>query len=200
MTSSTGEDAVAASSSPVIVFVVPGPVLAIAQDGPVRRAVVSFAPEESSWPVQVSFAVFVANAVAHLAPGALGAEARAITTSEPMIIRTAPGASRVTISGPDTRSVDVPEGASTVSLGLPTRVGLYTVEGAVGEDATIGVNLFDERESSLATADALELPGGAQRPAVARAESAQEIWRWFVLAGFLLLTLEWLLYAWRMRI
>jgi hypothetical protein len=193
-------DGPAAAQIESIAMINEGPVIAVTQDGSARRAVVAFAPEDSSWPVDVSFAVFIANAVSYLAPGALGAEAGAETTAEPLFIRAAPGADRITAIGPVAIAADVPEGAATVSLGLPTRTGIYRVQGAVADDAIVGVSLFNELESSIATRDAVELPGGASRPAVASAAGAQEIWRWFVLAGFILLTLEWLVYAWRMRI
>jgi len=64
------------------------------------------------------------------------------------------------------------------------------------------VNLADAVESSLATADRLDLvgvPGGVAAEARVGVGAPREIWAWLVMAALVLLTLEWVLYAARMR-
>ncbi len=174
-------------------------------DGGVKRVVVGFPLERSSWWIEPGFAVFLANASEFLT--GLGAEtpAKSWTTGAPIVVRAESGAQRVRAVGPVTIEAPVlatPEGA-TASLGVPERVGIYRVEGAVGEDGVLAVNLADAEESALRTdAPGNETTGGegAQVSGVAGdREAPRELWPWFVLGAAVLLTAEWWLYAWRMR-
>jgi hypothetical protein len=63
------------------------------------------------------------------------------------------------------------------------------------------VNLLDEGESAIATADTLRVSGESVSAAVGGGGSGpREIWEWFVLAALLLLALEWFLHACMMRV
>jgi hypothetical protein len=87
-----------------------------------------------------------------------------------------------------------------VSLGVPALTGVYEVRGAAEEDAIAPVNLFDARESSIATRDSTPIATRSGSAASAGEASPREVWAWFVLAAVGFLTLEWLLFAWRMRV
>lgn len=174
-------------------------------DGGVKRIVVGFPLEHSSWWIEPGFAVFLANASEFLT--GLGAEtpARSWTTGASIVVRAESGASRVRAVGPVTIEAPVlatAEGA-TASLGVPERAGIYRVEGAVREDSVLGVNLADAEESALRTNAPGEGTTGGVGAQVAAASgdgrAPRELWPWFVLAGAALLTAEWWLYAWRMR-
>ncbi|MFG0273807.1 MAG: hypothetical protein ACF8QF_01990, partial [Phycisphaerales bacterium] len=174
-----------------------GPVIALVDGGAHPRLVVSFALAESNWPVQVGFAVFLANAAATLAPGATGAPGESVTTGEPAIVRAAAGATEVRATGPVERRVAVGEGQATVSLGALPIAGVYRLAGAT--ESVLAVNLTNEVESAIATSDEPPRVGAGEAGRGVAAAAPREIWRWFVLLGFALATLEWLLQAWRLR-
>jgi len=176
-----------------------GPVIALVEGGAAARLVVSFELARSNWPVQVGFAVFLANATAALAPGATGAPGESVTTAAPAVVRAAAGVTEIVARGPVERRARVPEGQRTASLGLLPRAGVYRVEGAAAGDEVLAVNLVNARESAIATSDEAPRVGGGDGGRGVAAAAPREIWRWFVLLGFGLATLEWLLQAWRLR-
>ncbi len=183
-----------------------GPLIGLVEQGPMRRIIVGFELARSTWGPDVSFPVFMANAVEYLTLRGEGAAGRAYTTSEPIAVVPAPGSSTLRISGPLSATVDVPEGSGgerprRVPIGVLERVGVYRVEGAAASDAVLAVNLADPTESALATAAAIDI-AGAGGPAAAQQVTdpgPREIWHWFVLLALLLASIEWLIYAWRMR-
>lgn len=186
--------------------------LAFGDDGPliasltvrgVPRAIVAFELAQSTWPLDVGFAIFLANAVETLAPRAATSSARGFTTGEPMLIAPASGAERLIAQGPATLEARVPESLGSgglVSLGVPALTGVYEVRGAAEEDAIAPVNLFDARESSIATRDSVPIATRSGSAASAGEASPREVWAWFVIGAAGFLTLEWLLFAWRMRV
>jgi hypothetical protein len=180
-----------------------GPLIAALTVGGVPRAIIAFELAQSTWPLDVGFAIFLANAVETLAPRAATSSARGFTTSEPMLIAPASGADRIVAQGPATLEARVPESLGSgglVSLGVPALTGAYEVRGAAEEDAIAPVNLFDARESSIATRDSMPIATRSGSAASAGEASPREVWAWFVLAAVGFLTLEWLLFAWRMRV
>ncbi|RMH24905.1 MAG: VWA domain-containing protein [Planctomycetota bacterium] len=177
-----------------------GPLIVELNDRGVRRALVAFDLAQSNWPTQPGFVIFMVNAIERLTRLIGEATATAYTTTEPVTVRPAPGAPSVRVRGPIEFSRPVARGAAGVELGVLPRAGAYTVEGAAEGDRLIPVNLVSAAESAIATADALDLAGGPASTAGVGVAAPREIWRWFALAGFVLLTVEWLLYAWRMRV
>jgi len=84
-------------------------------------------------------------------------------------------------------------------------VGVYTFQGAVAADRTLPVNLLSPIESALGTSDDAAAILGASGAAAAANPAAsepgrREVWHWFVFAAIALLTLEWFVYAWKMRL
>lgn len=171
-----------------------GVLIAAIDEGASRRLVLGFGPGDSNWETDPSFPLVVQLAKEWLAPRSSGAGA-SHTTGEGLSL--AGTGEEVVVRGPVERRSAVREDG-LARFGAFERVGLYEVEGA-GE-ALLAVNLFDEVESGLVTRD--ELRVGGQRVAGGGADSVtmRELWRWFVVAAFLLASLEWLLYARKMRL
>lgn len=97
----------------------------------------------------------------------------------------------------------VPEGADAgapVSLGVPALAGVYRLSGVVPDDRIVAVNVVNARESAIVTSD--DVPIATRGGASARAGEAapREVWTWFVIGAGTMLVLEWLLFAWRMRV
>lgn len=176
-----------------------GPVVVLVTGGLAPRLIVSFPVSQSNWPVQLGFAVFIANAASALAPEAAGAPGRSFTTGEPVVVRAAAGVSSVRAVGPVRREAPVREGQREVSLGALPLAGVYRIEGAAAEDEVVAVNLASAGESAIATRDEAPVVGVGEAGRGVAAAAPREVWRWFVLLGFLFATLEWLLQAWRLR-
>lgn len=174
-----------------------GVVLASADLGGLRRVVSGFDLVQSTWPVDYSFPIFMANLVESLPRvGALAAGWGA-TTSEPASPPWAIG-DGATLADPDGRERSVRAGASgEVRLGLLGLAGVWELAGQ-----PLPVNLLDETESSLAAPESLAVPGGgvaASGDGLGGAEP-REIWPWFVVAAAVLLGLEWLVFGARARV
>jgi len=178
-----------------------GPLIVEIERGPLRRVIVAFPLERSNWPLEGgSFIIFLTHAVERLGLGGAEADARAFTTAESITLRAAADAERVRIEGPvsfETTAIG-PDGVATIGR-LPL-VGLYRAENVVPRDQTLGVNLFDPTESAIATRNELIIGGVSKQAAGVGGAAPLEIWAWFVLAALLVATLEWLLFAWRMRV
>ncbi len=181
-----------------------GPVIVLVEDGAYRRLVVAFAPWWSNWPLQAGFPVFVANALDYLTLRGDESAGRAFSTAEVAVVRVPPGTRRVELSGPVPVSVAVHEGERSASLGMLERAGIYRVErfeGGVGDDGDrfVAVNLLDPSESSLALGERVRV-GSTVVEVSAGAPVPREIWAWFALAALAVLTIEWVLFAWRSRL
>jgi len=149
-----------------------GAVIAETANRGIRHLAVGFALEDSNWGVQVSMPMFFANAVRHLLPGTSGTGG-VYKTGEPI-------------------------GETGGVGGVVDRVGVVTVEGEA-----VGVSLLD-RGSTIRAGQVLEMDmsdaehsGGFDQ---ASGAGRVELWRWFVLAGLVVLTIEWTLDLLRRRI
>jgi hypothetical protein len=181
-----------------------GPVIVLAEDGSLRRLIVGFEPWKSNWPLQAGFPVFVANAVDFLTLRGEESVGRSFTTAQVATARVPEGTRRVEFSGPVRVSVSVPEGERSASLGLIERAGVYRADRFEGRDArggdrVVAVNLLDPAESALALGESVRV-GTMTARASTGAPVPREIWAWFALAALLLMTLEWLMFAWRSRV
>jgi hypothetical protein len=190
-----------------------GPVIAVCgqnsggSGGGVRRIVIGFDLAHTNWGPDLSFPIFINNAVDFLTGGSGGGMGRSFTTAEVVGVKAAAGVKELRVSGPMEFRVRVPEGPgiregedTTVALGVLERAGLYRVQGAAPPDDVVPVNLCDAFESRLSTADRINLPGAAIAAGNGEDEGAREVWHWFVGGALVLLTVEWFVFAWKSRL
>ena len=109
--------------------------------------------------------------------------------------------SEVTLRGPGGISrTAAGEPSGRVVFGVLPRAGLYRAELPSG-GRTIAVNLVSAAESALRTRDTPVVAGQTPDAQGAGAGAGTiEVWRWFVLGAFALLALEFVFYAWKMRL
>lgn len=197
-------DAQSGVSGTALAFGSGGPLVALVEHGLMRRVLIGFEPLYSTWPTHPSFTVFLGNTLDSLVGADAGAAGRWVRTEEPASVRVPPGVRTVRVRGPATFEASAPEGLAaaqnTVSLGALPRAGLYAIEGAIERDRRVAANLADAHESVAGTRDVVLLAGEARRAGSTEGAPPREIWKWFVLAALLVLTAEWLLYAWQMRV
>lgn len=173
-----------------------GPLIGLIEAGSIRHVIVPFDLADSNWPLQVSFPIFLAQAVDFLTLRGEASTGRNFTTAQACRVAVAPGSGPISFEGPVAVNVDAP-GAGEVALGVLRRAGVYTTRSPRVQDKGVAVNLLDEVESALRTRD--DLPIGATAARTPALAGQRELWPWCVMAAGALLVLEWLLYAARMR-
>ncbi len=133
----------------------------------VRHVRVGFALQDSDWAVQVGFPIFLINALEYVLPGVDGV-GEVYTTS---------------------RAIETEGGAQVVG-----DVGVVEIDGRV-----FGVGLLDADESALGVRDGVLIGSDDDGSSATRRSSMgsekRSIWRWLVLGGLGLMTIEWLGYA-----
>ncbi|MBL0870444.1 MAG: VWA domain-containing protein [Phycisphaerales bacterium] len=191
--------------------------------GVVPRVVVAFELEKSNWGPHFSFPIFLGNVLDVMAGrggvsgGRLGwafSTVDAVTVTPPtgaggvLEVKNAAGEVVQRIEGEGAEAL---ESDGRLNLSVIPRAGLYVVSrvapgganvGEIGAPGIAAVNMLSEGESLVRTHAEMKLSSNmppVKLPIGAAAEGGREIWNWFVLAAVVLLTLEWLLYAWLMK-
>jgi hypothetical protein len=167
-----------------------GAIVVAGLDGRVRRIAATFALGASNWPLLPEFPAFVASSVDYLTMRGEGSAGRAIRTNQALrLIPQRPG--EVVASGPEELRA-VAQGEDEVSLGVPSRVGVFTVTGA--EQALAAVNLTSEVESLLASPQGI-LVGQVTLAGAAPGQSMRPAWPWIVMVLAALLVVEWFVFG-----
>ncbi|HVZ93723.1 MAG TPA: BatA and WFA domain-containing protein [Phycisphaerales bacterium] len=180
-----------------------GPLILLLESGATRRLIVGFGPDASWWFKELSFPVFVKNAVDYLTLTGEDAAGRVLTTAEPIAVRALPGSAEVVAEGPATiRRTVQSGGAASVTLGVLPRAGLYALSGAENGNggADLPVNVMDLWESAIATASSVDVAGSNVVSTGVGATAPREIRDWLLIAAAALLGIEWFVYAWKMRV
>lgn len=174
-----------------------GPLILMAERGPVRAAVVGFdLLGDTDWPFRLSFPVFIHNAIRTLGGGD-GTEMRGLRTGETLVVRRPPGgaAPSCTVESPDGRKVVLAfdaEGTATFADTLTP--GFYAVE-TEGTTRHYGASLRSARETDTAPAEEGTLARAGTPMASGRAAlEPRSSWGWFAVAALALLLLEWAMY------
>lgn len=173
-----------------------GPLIALAEQGVIRRIIVAFELAATNWWRNPSFPIFLANAVDYLALQADQNAGVAYTTIQSISVRTKPGATSVVAEAPGvpTKIAEAgPDGRAT--LGVLDRAGLYSVTGAAETDTWVAVNLLSPRESGIAVSDTVPIGGRSAHAGTGGLIAPREIWGWLVMAALALLAVEWFVFA-----
>jgi hypothetical protein len=177
-----------------------------AAGGGARRALVAFEVAQSNWGPDVSFPVFLSNAVEYLTMRGQATAGRFVRTSEPVQATPAKGAAEVVLEGPVRLTAGVRgvppgagEGSEVVSFGQVERAGVYRLTGAGAGPQVVAVNLADETETLARTASDLPLAGVSRTTEASQGPNVREIWHWFVAVALLLLVTEWFVQVWKMK-
>lgn len=172
-----------------------GPLVVASIDDSIRRVDVAFDLTASNWTIQTSFPVFLASAIDWLTSRGDAARCAAVRTGEPATVQ-ATAAGEVTVTSGEHAAITTRASSpGPVQIGVLEHAGDYVVRtGGVKAAAHLAVNLCSASESALAAASELTIAGhtletGAPVPGV------REIWHWFVVAGLVLLSIEWVAYA-----
>jgi len=185
-----------------------GPLVVLGETETSRSVFLGFDIETSSFPARIAFPIFVRNAIQWLTTDPAGAEAQSFGTGSPVTVRVPRGTAAVTVRRPDGEEEELPvrepeerpagSGPETtdmpVSYDRTEKAGIYSF--SVGGDLVdqVALNVGDANESDLTPQPTLELSGGEAASAATYTKSTQEIWRWLIAVGLVVLTAEWLVY------
>ena len=159
-----------------------------------RRVVwVGFDTLQSTWPLRISFPIFIQNALEWLNPSSGNGSQLTIKAGEPLRLSLddIPGAAQVT--GPDgvARTLALEKEAREIVFGDTTRQGIYKLRAGTN-DLSFCVNLMDAAESDIRPRDELPLGKFGAGIAATKVQRANtELWRWIALAGLAVLLFEW---------
>ncbi|MCB2154822.1 BatA and WFA domain-containing protein [bacterium] len=158
--------------------------------------VVGFDVLQSMWPLDVSYPIFISNMIEYFARSGRGKVKASYVSGETIPIFPELDATEAVVTTPDDEQIEFSfEGASTAYLSETARTGVYQVAFDVGSTQLLPVNLASEKESRIAPVPELEIGGQKIVGTEDVVKTNQEIWHWFVLAGLLILLLEWLIYC-----
>ena len=150
---------------------------------------------QCTWPLRISFPIFVANAIDWLNPSASRTAELMVRAGEPFrypLEQQIPSAELVLPDGAR-KALPVEQGARELIFGDTHRQGIYKVKSGTNE-VTFAVNLLDAAESNLTPRD--ELPFGKYSKVVATTvkRANVELWRWIAAAALAFLLFEWWYY------
>lgn len=156
---------------------------------------VGFDSLQSTWPLRVSFPIFVANAIDWLNPATSRAELLSVQAGTPFRFRLEQPVNQAIVRHPDgTESpLLVNTNASEIFFGDTSRRGRYTLQ-AAGAEVAFTVNLLDSGETDISPKDELPFGKAGQTVATTERQANLELWRWIALAGLAVLMFEWWFY------
>ena len=138
--------------------------------------------------------MFVANAVDWLNPATVAAAQLSVRAGEalrlPLSGDGASGTARVVLPGGAERILPLEPGSKELVVGDTARQGIYRVQMGTNE-VTFAVNLLDPAESDIAPRDALSMGRRGDVTATVIRRANLEYWRWFAVAGFAVMMVEW---------
>ena len=194
---------VPAGSAKVLVESVEGPIILEIDRGNIQMLHVAFDPLDSNWPIERSWANFIANAMEYL--GSLGdavvrsgiEPGAALTTRLPAV------AQEVLLRLPDGEEIELePADPTAFAWGPARRVGLYELtwtkpEGGEGR-RVFAVNQFDSEEGRIAAAESISFSVDEVRGTSGqRGTRWTGLWPWLLGVAMVLLLLEW--WMWQRR-
>lgn len=177
-----------------LVFGPDGPIMAVARTRGARHVAIGFSLVKSNWPLHVSSAVFIQNAVEFLTWSQSGQGGLVHRPGEPVMIRASANVDELAIEGPISARISVEPGGMA-SVPTLRRAGLYRVEGAMPPNDLVAVSVLSDVESDIRPRPTITVNAEHATARRAASVSARPLWPWLVGIALALLALEWLVYC-----
>ena len=161
-----------------------------------RRIVwVGFDPLQSTWPLRISFPIFIANAVDWLNPASISASLRSIQSGTPFRLALTEPVGEAQINLPDgsKQTIEVNPQTGELVFADTASLGTYRITAGTNQIAFC-VNLLDAAESDTTPKSELSFGKYAKTDSTELRRANLEIWRWIAAASLALLMLEWWYY------
>jgi len=154
---------------------------------------VGFDTMQTTWPLRISFPIFIQNALEWLNPAGGNASALNVKAGEPFRLPLGEPVESAQITAPDgsVKNLPLTTTARELVFGDTTAQGIYQVR--AGTNAlSFCVNLMDAAESDIRPREELPLGKFGTGVAATKMQRANlELWRWIALAGLGVLLFEW---------
>lgn len=163
--------------------------LVVASKGDQRHLYMAFAPLQSDLPLNVSFPIFIANALDFLG----GDSSSNVLTVKAGQTFSIPSSSTAILKTPEGDTIKIPPTNASVVVRDAKTVGQYTLT-IDGKPRTVYATLRSDRESRIMPEVDLDLGGGSVKAIEAPMRFA-DFWRPLLLLCLLVLGAEWFMYA-----
>ncbi len=170
--------------------------LVLADERERRRLLwLGFDPLHSTWPLRISFPIFIANAVDWLNPASLTTARLLVRAGDPLRLPLTEPVPEVRVRLPDAaeRTLPVDAGAREVVFGDTARRGVYRLAAGTNEVA-FAVNLLDAAETDTTPRAEVRFGRYARAEAATVRPANLEWWRWLAAAALAVLLFEWWFY------
>lgn len=157
----------------------------------------------TDWQLRRSFPVFVLNAIKYLGGVRSGLAMPSIKPGTAASLRTLTPVPKITVRSPRGEQFVVPrEGQNQYVFTRTEDLGVYDVREGSGDKVSqqLAVNLFDPRESNLASPDKIAFDTEEITAQSSKQVARKELWRWLLLGAICLLVFEWYIYNRRVYI
>ena len=156
---------------------------------------IGFDTLQSTWPLRISFPIFIANAVEWLNPASSSAAQKTVRPGEAFRWPLPGNVAAAEVTQPDGSRIalDLGPDAREAVFGGTSRQGVYRLKAGPNE-AVFCVNLLDAAESNITPREELALGKYARVTATSLKRANVELWRWAAAAGLLILLFEWWYY------
>jgi len=156
---------------------------------------IGFDTLQSTWPLRISFPIFIANAIDWLNPAAANGSQLMVRAGDPFRLGLAQSitAAQMTLPDGSVKPLAVDAAARELVIGDTDKQGVYRLKFGTNE-TVFCVNAIDAAESD--TAPRGELPFGkyGKVSATTLKRANMELWRWIAVAGLAVLLFEWWYY------
>ena len=161
-----------------------------------RRVVwIGFDTLNSTWPLRISFPIFIANAIEWLDPQSAQSGLLVVRPGDPFRLPLAEGVAKVDLTKPggDKRTYEIAPGQRELVIGDTAKSGVYRVEAGTNT-VTFTASLLDSAESNIRPREQLDLGRMGELAADTERRSSKELWRWIAAGALALLMFEWWFY------
>ncbi|MCP4194600.1 MAG: VWA domain-containing protein [Planctomycetaceae bacterium] len=157
----------------------------------------------TDWPIRTSFPIFIGNVLTYLGGSKVEAAQVSSRPGQPIALRTRTPVNEIRVIDPNQKSTTIQRGGQNTFLyGGTDQLGVYQVkEGKEGQTSQrFSVNLFDIVESDIQPD--LELRTGPFDIEGQKSweTTRREAWKWLLLAGLVVLMIEWYIYNQRVYV
>lgn len=171
------------------------PLLLAGELGRQRIVWVSFDSLGSTWPLRISFPIFVANAMEWLNPAAVNASQLNVQAGNPFRLALHDNAASAEIRKPDGTVLpwEINQAKGEIVFGDTGARGIYQLRAGTNQVAFC-VNLLEPAESDTTPKTEIQFGKYARAASAEFRRANLELWRWIAAAGLAVLMFEWWYY------
>lgn len=171
------------------------PLVLAGEAGRQRFIWIGFDTLQTTWPLRISFPIFIANAVAWLDPAATKADQFQVRAGDPIRLALTESLTNATIRLPDgsERPIAIDPGARELVFGQTALQGIYRIEAGTNR-FVVSANLLDSAETDTTPKPELKFGKYARVEATSTKRASLEWWRWLAASALAVLGFEWWFY------